>query len=191
MPAFSFYDRRHRLSGMRDTNESEKQRLFFALWPPRSMQERFYVSGQSVNGGRSVPLQNLHVTLAFLGSVTREQRVCVERCAGLVRASSFELTFDRLDCFRKRGLFWIGPSQVPAAMHALAGAIARVQAACAPVPEQREYRPHITLVRDLIRCPPPCTVDPVAWPVHEFSLVRSITAPGGSHYEILGSWTLR
>jgi RNA 2',3'-cyclic 3'-phosphodiesterase len=155
------------------------------------LQEKLYALAQSVNGGRHVPSQNLHVTLAFLGSATHVQRACVEHGAEQVHTPPFDLTFDRLDCFRRRGLLWVGPSQVPAALRALAAAIARVQAGCVLAPEQRDYRPHVSLIRDLPHCPPPSTIDPIVWSVRTFALVRSVTAPDGSRYEVLRTWVLR
>ncbi len=58
-------------------------------------------------------------------------------------------------------------------------------------PEQRPFRPHLTLARK-VRLPPPAgSVAPQRWAAHEFSLVESITGPEGSRYERLSTWPMR
>ncbi len=46
-------------------------RLFFALWPdpPTRTALAMLVDGLPLVGGRRVPAENLHLTLAFLGNV--------------------------------------------------------------------------------------------------------------------------
>ena len=36
----------------------------------------------------------------------------------------------------------------------------------------------------------PDRIEPIAWPVEEFALVRSQTSPSGSHYEVLRRWRI-
>ena len=63
--------------------ETKNQRLFFALWPSLELSHELYsVAGRVLEGdGRRVPPENIHLTLAFLGSVKASFRQCAERAA--------------------------------------------------------------------------------------------------------------
>jgi 2'-5' RNA ligase len=55
-------------------------------------------------------------------------------------------------------------------------------------PDQRPFRPHVTLARK-VRSAESTTFDqPIVWAAERFALVRSVTAPAGSRYEPLGWW---
>ena len=50
---------------------AEQERLFFALWPDEALRQQLAVYPPMLKGcgGRLVVQDNLHITLAFLGSV--------------------------------------------------------------------------------------------------------------------------
>ena len=52
------------------------------------------------------------------------------------------------------------------------------------------YRPHVTLARKVFVAQEFTLPEPIAWPVHRFTLVRSISGPAGSRYEPLEWWNL-
>ncbi|MFO7588071.1 MAG: 2'-5' RNA ligase family protein [Gemmatimonadota bacterium] len=79
--------------------EPARQRLFFALWPDsatRSAVARLVDRAAKRCGGRRVPPENLHLTLAFPGAVARAQRTCLEACADRVAGTPFHLVLDRI-----------------------------------------------------------------------------------------------
>jgi 2'-5' RNA ligase len=55
---------------------------------------------------------------------------------------------------------------------------------------EREFRPHITLARDLPRRRQPEAVQPLLMKVNDFVLVDSRPGPSGSQYEVLRRWPL-
>ena len=170
------------------------ERLFLALWPDAALQRRMAALAESclpTHAGRRAPAENLHVTLAFLGQVETATRVRLEQMIDATRAQAFELVLDRLGCFRRRGLMWVGAAEVPSPLQQLVADLKAAQLACGLTPDRRDYRAHVTLARNLRRCPPPAGIEPIVWPVREFVLVRSNLGAAGARYEVLRAWTLK
>ena len=169
------------------------QRLFFALWPEAELQQQLAHAAAALlpeHAGRRVRAENLHGTLVFLGAVNRDQRTCVEAAADAVQVESFDLTLDRFGYFRRPQVAWVGTSQAPTALTALVTQLGQGCAACGFPPETRPYALHVTVARKLRRDPgrPPFLA--VAWPVARFSLVESVSAEDGTHYQPLRFWAL-
>src|SRR5579859_6565187 len=93
-----------------DPSREATRRLFFALWPNEALRAAFAHSvhgAAKACGGRPVPADNLHVTLAFLGSVPQRQLSELQSIAGQV-AQTFpvewvplHLRFERLEHWKK------------------------------------------------------------------------------------------
>ncbi|MEW8206677.1 MAG: RNA 2',3'-cyclic phosphodiesterase, partial [Candidatus Thiodiazotropha taylori] len=63
--------------------------------------------------------------------------------------------------------------------------------ACGFEPEQRTYKPHVTLFRKAQRISPWQLTQPIQWPVKEFVLASSNNPqPNQSRYKILQRWPL-
>ena len=174
------------------TPESKNQRLFFALWPSLELSRELYgVAGQILEGdGRRVPPENIHLTLAFLGSVNASFRQCAEQVATSIRTSSFTLTLEQIGCWPKPGILWVGPRHTPEPLSRLVRELNAGLVACGYVPEERSYAAHLTLARKLRRCNKNLPIYPLMWEVRRFSLVQSHTRAEGARYEIVASWGL-
>jgi len=122
------------------------------------------------SGGRPVPAVNLHVTLAFLGSVPDRRRGELAQIARAMGSSAdppgapLELAFDHLEHWRAAQLLCALPSQAPESLSALGRRLQERLAASgfAPDPESsrsvgvgtiKPFRPHVTLARKLDRSP--------------------------------------
>jgi 2'-5' RNA ligase len=177
-----------------DPSQPKAKRLFFALWPEENLQQQLYeLAGQTLKAkaGRRVVAENIHLTVAFLGSVTEPNRVRYEQVASRVQGKKFTLTLDKLGCFRRSGILWVGPSQIPAELPALVGELNQALQACGFTPESREYRAHLTLARNVRQCPDrDIGLSPIFWEVRQFALVQSHTESHGATYEILRRWEL-
>src|SRR5437660_12322370 len=93
------------------------ERVFFALWPDERVRAELAEVGAkySLQGGRTIAPHNLHVTLAFLGTVPAEQRACIEAAAESLHASAFEFALTYIEWRRKTGIVWLGEDEaVPA-----------------------------------------------------------------------------
>jgi 2'-5' RNA ligase len=168
------------------------QRLFLALWPNGAQREQLagYYPLLRGCGGREVPPENLHITLAFLGSVEPATRACLEQSLDKVSLPPFTLTLDQLGFWRRPRVVWLGAAAIPEPLTALVAEIKRAMLGCGLEPESRPFQAHLTLMRKAWRGPleePP----PFNWPVEGFALVASQTLPEGARYEVLRRWSLK
>ncbi len=168
-------------------------RLFFALWPDEQLHGMLCTRLPplaSAAGGRPQRPDQWHVTLVFLGGVDRERQASVVAAAEAIDAASFELRLDVLEHWRKPQVLCLAASQVPAAMSSL---VQQLRAALCRVgfePESREFRPHMTLARQVRNAPRIEAFDRIDWPADRFALVRSVTDTAGSRYEPVQWWNL-
>jgi len=171
-------------------------RLFFALWPEESLQRSLATAVREALGqdppGQPMPVRNLHVTLAFLGSVP-EERVQALRAAAApaARAAAPPLTleFRQLRFWRRAQLVCASPAPCAGA-DSLAQSLRQCLHAAGFSPDEKPFRPHVTLARRAELAPARSEFAPVTWSFSAFALVRSRTEPTGSVYSVLDSWTL-
>ena len=176
-----------------ESAEPRTQRLFFALWPDEDIREHLYALADEAlprGGGRRVRAENLHLTLAFLGSVEAKMRRCVERAASDIRVRRFTLIFERVGCWQRTGVMWVGPLQQPEGLVFLVDALKSALAGCGMPAEKRAYRAHLTLARKVRRCRRGHAIVPLAWGINRFCLVASRTHAAGARYDILRFWEL-
>lgn len=168
-------------------------RLFFALWPPDPVRRRLRDVVSRLQGqveGRWVRPENLHVTLAFLGSVNGEGRACAERAAERINAPSFDLSMDCVEHWRRQQVLWLGATRLAPALSQLAERLRLGLADCPVAHEDRPYRCHLTLARRVRRPPTDLVIEPIDWHIDRFVLVSSDTSSTGSEYTVLRSWSL-
>lgn len=173
---------------------SEPQRLFFALWLEPELARRLHaLAGTRLRpgDGRRVAAENIHLTLAFLGSVDAGFRDCAEQAAAAIRARAFTLTLEQIGCWSRTGILWAGPARVPEPLSLLVQELTAGLTSCGYAPERRPYAAHLTLARKVRRCAPPAAIEPLAaWEVRRFRLVRSRLDAQGAHYEMVREWEL-
>ena len=131
----------------------------------------------------------LHLTLAFIGDVPRDQLSSLIPVGDGIGPAAFTLSLDRVAAWRHNRIVWAGAERVP---EALAGLVERLNAALAdagfPV-EQRKFAPHVTLIRKADGdFPRRDIVPPIHWPVRGFSLMESMRNEEGARYVPLRTW---
>lgn len=168
------------------------ERLFFALWPDEALQRTLYKLGRVVAppGGKPMSVQNLHITLAFLGAIDADTRSCMENAADAVQLPPFELVLDKAGYWPRPQVVWLGCSTVPEPLQTLAARLNDAMAACGLTPEKRPYSPHLTVLRKARQEPRQLDINTVHWPVSDFVLVRSLTLPEGAQYQVVRRWPL-
>jgi 2'-5' RNA ligase len=180
-------------SGTTPETPEAAARLFFALWPDEEVRAELGALARQLRGlcgGRAVPAQNIHLTLAFLGNVPVRRIAELRALGDGIRGRAFGLTVDTLAYWRHNRIVWAGMSRCPDPLRVLAAALGERLKPAGFRTENREFVPHITLVRDARRDVPPearCRID---WQIGEFVLVQSVPHGGATAYETIGSWKL-
>lgn len=129
-------------------------RLFVAIRPPDIVRQQLL----SLMGGlHDLRWQNdsqLHLTLRFIGEVGRPMAGDIAAELDRIRFEHFSIALDGVGKFEKRrsGALWAGV-QPKEQLKALAAKVERACQSAGVEPEQRSYRPHITLARWSGRAP--------------------------------------
>ncbi len=170
-----------------------RRRLFFALWPDPEVRTGLAAASATVRAGasgRAVPDENLHITLAFLGSVDAEIFVGIREAAAGLGADAFDLVIDRAGWWRRTGILWLGPSRSPAALNRLVKDLWTALEPSGFWPDFRDFHPHLTIARRCRRAVLP-EIEPVPWPISALTLLESHTGQRGARYSVIESWPLR
>jgi 2'-5' RNA ligase len=171
------------------------QRLFFALWPEpaplKALAELRTTLRPRVPGHWLSP-SRYHVTLAFLGSVAGARMPDVIAMADRILSPGFCLEIDRWVWWPGSRVLALVPRSPPLELLHLAQGLAAGLARIGFAPEQRDFRPHLTMARHVRLNPGALPLArAVALQFEQFCLVASRLSPAGSRYEILQSWPLQ
>jgi len=166
----------------------ERIRLFCALQLPDAARDELAAWGAShLHGGRLVRPDDLHVTLAFLGSrpAAEVPAIARELRAASRRAARIELRPRRYRETRSVGMILL--DDVDGAAAALAGDLqGRLERLGAYRREARPWLPHVTVLRFRERVGlRPEVANMRSIHVVRSALYRSSLAPGGARYDPL------
>lgn len=164
-------------------------RLFFALWPDDASRRALAAEAQSLSarcGGYPLPAENLHITLAFLGSVDTLQLAALIDFTQRWPTLTGEWTLDRFGHFPQPRIVWAGSQAPNPALSVLHEALWSRLPSHGFVPPQREFTPHVSLIRQADRAAPDSRLPaPILWRFDHLALVESQLGDGGSHYRTL------
>lgn len=167
------------------------RRLFFALWPDDTQRDALrsiVLALGPATAGRLVPAGNLHVTLAFLGTVAEERIPSLQDVAAARSCPATELVFDRLAWWPRARLRCLEASTLPDAFVSFVETFHEDLRRAGFKVERRPFRAHITVTRNVPSPPsgPPDQPLPgFVWPIRGMTLVASTPTPDGSVYEVL------
>lgn len=134
--------------------------------------------------------ETLHLTLLFLGNVSRSQIAPAMQAASRVSVPPFTLQLQQFACWNHNRIAYAAPAEPEAGLMQLSNALRYEVEQAGLAFDRRAFAPHVTLVRNIDKCSAPQTLAPVTWPVNQFVLVESVSGAGGAHYLTLGSWPL-
>lgn len=178
----------------RSKEKSKTQRIFFALCPDQKVRQQLWQLSSELQYGRRTSIENLHVTLIFLGSVTNEQRICLEQVASEIQLPSFTVQIDRLDYWAKPKTLWAGCTEVPDVLTSFVGQLQKNIESCGFERKLQDYVPHVSLARKVSAgqgkrfCEQHESIEPIEWHVKHFCLMESVTYAEGPVYKVLRSW---
>ena len=179
------------------------RRLFFALWPDE--EQRAALVGAAARivrhcGGRPVSGENLHITLAFLGSVPEprvpELGAIARRAAATFRgAVPIAVSLETLAHWSKAQVLTVlGRDDEAQAAASGAPTLARTlsdeTAAAGFSPDLKPFRLHVTVARKVPHPPRSCDMRKVEWSFDAFALIESRTLPEGPVYSVVESYVL-
>jgi 2'-5' RNA ligase len=170
-------------------------RVFYALWPDKAARAAIHRLAQEVafdGQGRAPREANLHITIAFVGSVTeaRVAELCTIGQHVAAHTPTFPVSLDRIGG-TSYGIAWLAPDGVPPALASLHASLQDSLQDAGFAVQQRMFRPHVTLARDCVRAAHRGVVGPIRWRAERLSLEASNLAPGGSEYRTIANWPFR
>ncbi|GHB13545.1 RNA 2',3'-cyclic phosphodiesterase [Salinicola rhizosphaerae] len=167
---------------------STSLRLFFALWPDDASRRALAAEAENLAprcGGYPLPAENLHITLAFLGSVDASRLTPLLELTQTWPALESVWTLDRLGHFPQPRIVWAGGAAAPA-LSALYEALWSRLSSHGFKPPHRAFTPHVSLVRQATR---PASRSSLAtsiqWRFDHLALVASARGESGSRYRTL------
>lgn len=189
----------------------ESARVFFALWPDEHCASRLCTVARDFaarRGGQAMHKETLHLTLAFVGEVSE---ACLPELIALGRAVAQSMALpewppaderdaglilmNALGYWENRGILWAGSERFAQHPCVLADRLGASLIANGYAITPRPFVPHVTLVRRVTTPPQADELgalkdSPIAWPYHDFVLLRSRRGYHGPAYERLGCWRL-
>ncbi len=160
---------------------NEHARLFFALWPNAATRAHL-VRLQAPVIGRKVSPENLHLTLAFVGSQPKSLIPALTKLIDKLPGQSFTVGIDRYGYFKKPRIAWAGPSETPLPLVELHQRLMNeLNAVQVPLKPEGKFTPHVTLARDAQSIDDPFG-PAISWQVDRMLLIQSIPVRGGVIY---------
>ena len=124
-------------------------RLFIAIDLPPAIRSLVHDLARDIPGTHPVPLNQLHLTLKFIGDVGNKAILSLTEALATVENPAFSLAFQGVGCFPPRGtprIVWAGIAPQPELeqLHSLIDQTLEQQGFAR---ETRQFSPHVTLAR--------------------------------------------
>lgn len=170
-------------------------RLFVAIDLPEELRKAVSDIGRDLPGARRVPMEQLHLTLRFIGEVGEETLKAVRSALAGITGPPFPLTLRGVGHFppgRHPRVLWVGFDESVSLLKLQQGVELTLIEAGIP-PEERRFSSHLTLAR--LKETPPSQVAALEeryasftagpFPVEEYHLFSStLTSKGAIHAKI-------
>ncbi|MDT8879137.1 RNA 2',3'-cyclic phosphodiesterase [Halomonas saccharevitans] len=164
-------------------------RLFLALMPPPALRRRLGELAERAHarcGGRRVPDDSLHLTLAFLGEVSEERAEELSTWVEGLDVPEGKWRLDAWGAFRRPGILWVGSQMPDRALVNLQASLWRDLEPQGFTGRPSRFIPHVTLLRRARRLETAGLSPPdLAWPYRRVALLRSFTDQDGARYQTL------
>ena len=177
------------------------RRVFFALWPDRRMQHEIWGAFESseifsanqalLKQSKLYSVENLHLTLNFLGNVTSGTLECLLTQAANINASSFNLDLNTYGYFQKARVLWVSPEIVPIELTSLHKSLSFLVESCGLQVDKRKFKPHVSLVRKVNFDFNINKGQRLMWKVDAFALVESLPTDNGVVYKPIKVFKLK
>ena len=161
------------------------RRLFFALWPDRRQRDRmrdFINPVAKLVEGRAIDRRNWHITLAYIGEFPERRIDEMLDAKKALAVEPFRLRFDRLEFWARPKVAALVAPTVPTELEQLVESLKERMTFAGLEPEQRTYRPHVTVVRHARPFETQRLAQAAVMEWSSFELVESVSEAGGTTY---------
>lgn len=162
--------------------------LFFALWPSdrqRDTMRNIINPAVSVVEGTPVDRRNWHVTLVYIGPFAEEKIPALQEAVARIEPFEIRLRFDRINFWQRPKIATVNPRNSPAELQTLVNSIEQKLEPFGFVPNERTYRPHITVARNARSFPEEPLARPIDLQWSSFELIESLSTARGEQYRPL------
>lgn len=164
-----------------------KIRLFFANFPDVAASNEINALMHKIHWPNKVvypDINNLHLTLCFLGEVEEAAIPEIIKIADNYQGKKFELILEQFSYWKVNQLAWLAPIRVPKELIKLAKYLAQeISYNKLAKIGTREFKPHVTIARKVSEaCAEIPDFLPIRWQVENFCLVESRPSQIGSEY---------
>ncbi len=161
-----------------------RKRLFFAIYPDATTRRELADAAKPlITEGKPSRADNLHLTLAFIGMADAAyQDRLTEKASQIKTPRPFSITIDRIGHFHKARILWLGVNQPPPELVSLHDNLVSAIQPCGYKAENRPWTPHVTVARKFRKALSGKLEQPVVVRVEGFSLMQSVSEPGGVRY---------
>jgi len=161
------------------------RKLFFALWPSdrqRDMMRNIINPAVSVVEGTPVDRRNWHVTLVYIGAFPEENIPVLQAVVGEIEPFEIRMRFDRINFWQRPKIATVNPRNMPTGLEELVKSIEQKLQPFGFVPNERVYRPHITVARNARAFPEEPLARPIDLQWSSFELIESLSTARGEQY---------
>ncbi len=176
-------------------SKHQARRLFFALWPDKAVRQQIQAAAFPKLNSNSVPPENWHITLVFLGTCSASQQARFIRVTDDLRAEPFEFVLDTTGQFKRARVAWLGCYHCPEPLEDLHQKLVTcLKQACPDFPGLPTlicpYVPHLTLYRKIKQPYDAVFISPILWKVNRIHLLESCRG-ARPVYRSVKSWQLK
>ena len=164
------------------------KRLFFALWPSDRQRDQLRNTVNpaiSAVEGTAVDRRNWHVTLVFIGDFPEARIPGLQSAVDVIDPGTIRLRFDRLSCWQRPKVAVLQTVTVPPELQRLVSSLEQALSPFGFTPNDRTYRPHITVARKVRAFPETRLARPIELQWSDFALVESMSIRGDIQYRPL------
>lgn len=141
-------------------------------------------------GGRKIRIPHFHLTLVFLGDVSIRRIETLQQIMKNISAKKFELSLDKISYWKHNQIIYLQAKQYPVELFALVDTLKMTLSETGFLFDARVYKPHVTLIRKARHPIDIDLIEPILWPVNQWSLMQSKPIQTGIDYVPLAHWCL-
>ena len=132
--------------------------------------------------GTAVDRGNWHITLVFIGAFAEENIAGLQEAVREIEPFEIRLRFDRITFWQRPKVASLNPRNVPAGLEELVRSLEQKLVTFCFVPNERTYRPHITVARRARSFIDILLARPIELQWSSFELVETVSSTRGVQY---------